>query len=280
MAVSKRLRFEILRRDNHQCRYCGRVAPDVTLTVDHVVPVALGGGDDPSNLVAACKDCNAGKSSVPADSTIVDDVSADAMRWARAMEMAAEERVVARSHAADLHAAFKKEWDNWTNKQGATCPRPHAWRETVDQLIRAGLDIEDLVELVKVAMESPAYDTWRYWCGCCWKRLKKMQERAAEIVANDGALDLQPLMVTAWTAEELSEYEQDARDRSLRSFSTETLVRISAEHPCRHGVSDHCGDPVCRMEHATCLHLISGEAERATVRTEAVIAEAEALLDG
>lgn len=66
MTVSKRLRFEILRRDNHACRYCGGVAPDATITVDHVVPVALGGSDDPSNLVAACKDCNAGKSSVPA----------------------------------------------------------------------------------------------------------------------------------------------------------------------------------------------------------------------
>ena len=28
MAVSKRLRYEILRRDNHTCRYCGASAPD------------------------------------------------------------------------------------------------------------------------------------------------------------------------------------------------------------------------------------------------------------
>ncbi|AWN05089.1 HNH endonuclease [Gordonia phage Easley] len=40
MAVSKRLRYEILRRDNHTCRYCGATAPDVPLTVDHVVPVS------------------------------------------------------------------------------------------------------------------------------------------------------------------------------------------------------------------------------------------------
>ena len=41
MAVSKRLRYEILRRDNHTCRYCGESAPDVKLTIDHVVPVSL-----------------------------------------------------------------------------------------------------------------------------------------------------------------------------------------------------------------------------------------------
>ncbi|MGC7224589.1 HNH endonuclease, partial [Mycobacteroides abscessus subsp. massiliense] len=43
MAVTKRLRYEVLRRDNYSCRYCGRSAPEVKLTVDHVVPVALGG---------------------------------------------------------------------------------------------------------------------------------------------------------------------------------------------------------------------------------------------
>lgn len=58
MTVSKRIRFEVLRRDNYTCRYCGGSAPDVKLTVDHVMPVALG---DPTNLVTACKDCNAGK---------------------------------------------------------------------------------------------------------------------------------------------------------------------------------------------------------------------------
>ncbi len=36
-------------------------APDVEITVDHVVPVALGGSDEPSNLAAACDACNGGK---------------------------------------------------------------------------------------------------------------------------------------------------------------------------------------------------------------------------
>jgi 5-methylcytosine-specific restriction endonuclease McrA len=32
--IPRRLRFEILRRDGHTCRYCGAQAPDVPLTVD------------------------------------------------------------------------------------------------------------------------------------------------------------------------------------------------------------------------------------------------------
>jgi 5-methylcytosine-specific restriction endonuclease McrA len=30
-------------------------------TVDHIIPVAKGGSDDPENLVAACKRCNFSK---------------------------------------------------------------------------------------------------------------------------------------------------------------------------------------------------------------------------
>lgn len=56
------LRFSILERDNFTCQYCGRKAPDVELHVDHYVPVAAGGSNDPSNLVTACADCNLGKS--------------------------------------------------------------------------------------------------------------------------------------------------------------------------------------------------------------------------
>lgn len=59
MSVSKRLRFEILRRDNHACRYCGATAAEGPLTIDHVLAVALGGTDEASNLVTACSwpDC-------------------------------------------------------------------------------------------------------------------------------------------------------------------------------------------------------------------------------
>ncbi len=63
--VSPRLRFRILKRDNFSCVYCGRRPPDVELEVDHVVASASGGGSEESNLVAACVDCNSGKSDAP-----------------------------------------------------------------------------------------------------------------------------------------------------------------------------------------------------------------------
>lgn len=46
----------ILRRDNYTCQYCG--TSEGPMTVDHVIPKRLGGGDTWDNLVCACFHCN------------------------------------------------------------------------------------------------------------------------------------------------------------------------------------------------------------------------------
>lgn len=61
MSLSKKLRFEIFKRDKFSCQYCDKSAPDVILEVDHIHPKAEGGTDDILNLVTSCHDCNAGK---------------------------------------------------------------------------------------------------------------------------------------------------------------------------------------------------------------------------
>lgn len=65
MAVSKRTRFEIFKRDKFCCQYCGRTPPTVVLEVDHVTAVSNGGSDDETNLLTSCFDCNRGKSNIP-----------------------------------------------------------------------------------------------------------------------------------------------------------------------------------------------------------------------
>jgi 5-methylcytosine-specific restriction enzyme A len=52
----RKVRKAVLDRDGWICRWCGQPA----ITVDHVTPLAQGGLRlDPSNLVAACRSCNA-----------------------------------------------------------------------------------------------------------------------------------------------------------------------------------------------------------------------------
>lgn len=59
--IPKKIRFEVLKRDSFTCQYCGMKAPDVVLHVDHIKPVAKGGANAMTNLVASCLGCNLGK---------------------------------------------------------------------------------------------------------------------------------------------------------------------------------------------------------------------------
>lgn len=77
MAVSKRIRYEVLRRCNYACYYCGLPAPATVLEVDHVTPRSLGGTDDAFNLVAACPDCNNGKRDSVPNQELLDRVRSD-----------------------------------------------------------------------------------------------------------------------------------------------------------------------------------------------------------
>lgn len=61
-AISKKVRFEVFKRDSFICQYCGQSAPDVVLHVDHIHPVSRGGDNDIMNLVTSCQPCNSGKS--------------------------------------------------------------------------------------------------------------------------------------------------------------------------------------------------------------------------
>jgi hypothetical protein len=77
--IGARLRFEILRRCNFACYYCGVPASLglKVLHIDHVIPVDLGGTNDPWNLVSACWDCNAGKTNGVPDDALIQRVRGD-----------------------------------------------------------------------------------------------------------------------------------------------------------------------------------------------------------
>lgn len=49
-------RKNVIKRDGHQCQYCGR--SDGSMTTDHIIPKTRGGSDKWENLVCACADCN------------------------------------------------------------------------------------------------------------------------------------------------------------------------------------------------------------------------------
>jgi hypothetical protein len=59
--ISKKMRFEVFKRDSFKCQYCGKSAPDVILHADHINPVYEGGRNTLTNLITSCEACNLGK---------------------------------------------------------------------------------------------------------------------------------------------------------------------------------------------------------------------------
>lgn len=181
MSVSKRLRFEVLRRDNHTCRYCGTTAADTELHVDHVLPVALGGKDEPTNLVTACEPCNTGKSSIAPDSALVADVEEKALLWDRALTIAMERRAVELEAKAQLLEYFENEWmDRYTNP----VPLGHDWPETVARFYSYGLSVAELDDAIDIAYQAPvkAANVWKYFCGVCWRKVGDLRDTARELI--------------------------------------------------------------------------------------------------
>lgn len=182
MAVSKRTRYEILKRDGHACRYCGGAAPDVRLTVDHVTPTALGGSDDPSNLVAACGDCNAGKSSTSPDDGLVADVREDALRYAELTRQAYAILVDRIGERTDYEDEFEEAY---------TFRLPDDWRNSIGRWFEMGVPIELITDAAQAVCAKPrqfaATGRFAYMCGMVWNQVKTVTAEAADRIALDGA---------------------------------------------------------------------------------------------
>lgn len=70
------LRARIIRRDGKLCVYCGKEVRGRQLHIDHKMPIARGGTDDPDNLCVSCANCNRRKHTM----------TAEEFRWQEASE--------------------------------------------------------------------------------------------------------------------------------------------------------------------------------------------------
>lgn len=185
MAVSKRTRFEVFKRDGFTCQYCGRTPPTVVLECDHVEAVANGGSDDEANLVTSCFDCNRGKSDVPLTT------AAPGVRERLDREREIEEQV--RQYNELLSERRRRQDDEideigryWFNQFEE---KRDAYVFGVDRVpsIRTflrKLPKTEILEAVDIAhsrkpVRSTDYATWKYFCGVCWKKIRDREEQDA-----------------------------------------------------------------------------------------------------
>jgi hypothetical protein len=165
--ISKRVRFEVFKRDLFTCQYCGATPPDVVLEVDHIEAVANGGGNEEGNLVTACFDCNRGKSAV-ALTVAPEPLAERAERVAEAEAQLAAYRAVMRDleERKDVDAwavLFALYGENFTTKARYSSVRTFLER----------LPYETVLEAAEVAGRTRYGKDrkFRYFCGICWKRI-------------------------------------------------------------------------------------------------------------
>lgn len=171
-AISKRVRFEVFKRDGFVCHYCGAHPPGVLLHVDHIVAVANGGQNDIDNLVTACEPCNLGKGA--RSLTAVPQSLAD-----KAKQVAEREAQLA-GYQSILEAKRERIEDElWrvaeTLEPGSAQNGMRLdWTRSIKHFIeKLGVhEVIDAAELARSRCHHGGRRTFLYFCAVCWRKIK------------------------------------------------------------------------------------------------------------
>lgn len=175
---SKRLRFEIFKRDNFTCQYCGRTPPAIILEVDHIVPVSKGGGNEQINLLTACFDCNRGKSSTPLEVIPVSletqiqeqkDRRKQVSEYNKFLLAIRKDQDKSVSNLGRYWCNFFKEKDMYECGGPAVTTLKRFLSFLTEAEIMNAMDIAHSMFPVKGDYDAK---TFRYFCGICWKSIR------------------------------------------------------------------------------------------------------------
>lgn len=221
MAVSKRIRFEVFRRDEHTCQYCGAKAPDVKLHIDHVMPVALGGTDKPDNLVTACSDCNSGKTSIAPDAPLVEAVKDKAAAYALAMQDHMVRFRASLEELEDYVDEFHAEWDRWkSGKTHEPVPLPESYKMSLHTWQRQGIPASIFELAIPPAMEKRdlrgEHAQFRYMAGII-SRMVRLDEVDIGVTTETAAV---------YTASEMDQFTFSEYQNGRRRGQADIAKRI------------------------------------------------------
>lgn len=151
-SIGPRRRFEVFKRDDFTCRYCGRKTPDAVLEVDHVIPVAHGGDDDVTNLVTSCWECNRGKGSTLLDAVgpVPDMHDQTILLLEREMQVR-EYNAVKKARRERENAELNELYEYWDDLNGGKAPRYP--RESVLRRWLRVISGEDIKDAMEIAIE-------------------------------------------------------------------------------------------------------------------------------
>jgi hypothetical protein len=175
VALSKRTRFEVFKRDQFTCQYCGRKPPSIILHCDHILAVADGGGNEEMNLITSCSDCNLGKSDIPL-TRIPDSLSNSQSIEKEKFEQVKAYNKFLKEKNEQMMIAVASISERWVLLSGEdpSKVRISAQHEASIRVFLRQLPTEKILECVDVAFASRVseYHRFRYFCGVCWHEIK------------------------------------------------------------------------------------------------------------
>lgn len=173
MAISKKDRFEVFKRDGFRCAYCGKNPPEVTLEVDHIDPKANGGADDFNNLITACFDCNRGKKHIPLnkippklkDNFEVLEEQENQIREYRKFIKKVEKRIKADIEA--VNRIYSTHFEGWQLSEQF---RMVSVKKFLSHLPLH--EVEDAMHRAIIKQPTHSNAAIKYFCGICWGKIK------------------------------------------------------------------------------------------------------------
>jgi hypothetical protein len=172
MSISKKIRFEVFKRDGFQCAYCGKTPPEVILEVDHIDPKSKGGKDDINNYITACFDCNRGKRDIPLDK--IPNKLNDNLEILKEKEQQLKEY---RKFVLKIRNRLEQDINKIQEQFQTYFPDRQftdSFRLSIKNFLHA-LDIYDLIDFMDIAclkINNPS-EALKYFCGICWNTIKE-----------------------------------------------------------------------------------------------------------
>jgi hypothetical protein len=171
--ISKKLRFEVFKRDNFTCQYCSAKPPNVPLEIDHIIPVCKKGTNHIDNLITACFDCNRGKSGNELNS-IPNTLSekSEIKKIAIAQYREYQKILIQQKKQMEIDVLMVEEIYNSVYTEYVFMEK---FKLSVKNFIKK-LGVESVCESMEIACSKIHYDeqkVLKYFCGICWTKIKE-----------------------------------------------------------------------------------------------------------
>lgn len=168
-SISKKMRFDVFKRDGFVCQYCGSHPPSVILHVDHIHPVSKGGKNHSDNLITACESCNLGKGAE--ELTVIPGSLED-----RAAEVLEREAQIKGFNKVLEAKRERLRLDTW-RVMAEIYPHQDSVSKSEFQTVKTFIDKLGLHEVLGAAETSMGDHVkgapFKYFCGICWNKIRE-----------------------------------------------------------------------------------------------------------